>query len=98
MLPVDTVVAATMTDDAVTQVVEGNIPEDLEGFDIGPRTAKLYADKISAAKTIVWNGPMGVFEKKPFVNGTKVVAEALADATAKGAIDDHWRRGFRGGD
>jgi 3-phosphoglycerate kinase len=86
VLPVDTVVAATMTDDAVTQVVEGNIPDDLEGFDIGPRTAKLYADKIKAAKTVVWNGPMGVFEKKPFVNGTKVVAEALAEATANGAI------------
>ena len=85
MLPVDTVVAATMTDDAVTQVVEGNIPDDLEGFDIGPRTARLYADKISAAKTIVWNGPMGVFEKKPFVNGTMVVAQALASATSKGA-------------
>ncbi len=86
VLPVDTVVAATMTDDAKTQIVEGNIPEELEGFDIGPRTAKLYADKISAAKTIVWNGPMGVFEKKPFVNGTKVVAEVLADATGKGAV------------
>jgi 3-phosphoglycerate kinase len=85
LLPVDTVVAATMADDAKTQIVEGNIPDDLEGFDIGPRTAKLYADKIKAAKTIVWNGPMGVFEKKPFVNGTKVVAEALAEATAAGA-------------
>jgi phosphoglycerate kinase len=58
----------------------------MEGFDIGPKTAKLFAEKISAAKTVVWNGPMGVFEKKPFVNGTKVVAQALAAATAKGAV------------
>jgi phosphoglycerate kinase len=85
VLPVDTVVAATMTDDAVTSVVEGNIPDALEGFDIGPKTAQMYADRISSAKTIVWNGPMGVFEKKPFVNGTKVVAQAMAGATGKGA-------------
>ena len=64
MLPVDTVVSDKMTDDAVTSVVEGNIPDDLEGFDIGPKTAAMYADKIKAAKTVVWNGPMGVFEKK----------------------------------
>jgi len=85
MLPVDTVISDKMTDDAQTRVVEGNIPDDMEGFDIGPKTAKLYADKIKAAKTVVWNGPMGVFEKKPFINGTKTVAQALADATASGA-------------
>jgi 3-phosphoglycerate kinase len=85
MLPVDTVIAEKMTDDAQTRVVEGNIPEDMEGFDIGPKTAKMYAEKIRTAKTIVWNGPMGVFEKKPFVNGTKIVAEALVDATLAGA-------------
>ncbi len=85
VLPIDTVISDKMTDDAVTSVVEGNIPDDKEGFDIGPKTAKLYADKIKAAKTVVWNGPMGVFEKKPFVNGTNVVAQALADATAHGA-------------
>jgi 3-phosphoglycerate kinase len=86
VLPVDTVISDKMTDDAQTRVVEGDIPEGMEGFDIGPKTAKLFAEKISAAKTVVWNGPMGVFEKKPFVNGTKVVAEALAAATAKGAV------------
>ncbi len=85
VLPVDTIISDKMTDDAVTKVVEGNIPDDMEGFDIGPKTAKMYADKIKAAKTVVWNGPMGVFEKKPFVNGTKVVAQALADATSHGA-------------
>lgn len=86
VLPVDTVISDKMTDDAQTRVVEGDIPDGMEGFDIGPKTAKLFAERISAAKTVVWNGPMGVFEKKPFVNGTKVVAEALAAATAKGAV------------
>jgi 3-phosphoglycerate kinase len=85
LLPVDTVISDKMTDDAQTRVIEGDIPDDMEGFDIGPKTAQLYADKIKAAKTVVWNGPMGVFEKKPFVNGTKVVAEALAQATKNGA-------------
>jgi 3-phosphoglycerate kinase len=86
VLPVDTVISDKMTDDAQTRVVEGDIPDGMEGFDIGPKTAKLFAERISAAKTVVWNGPMGVFEKRPFVNGTKVVAEALAAATAKGAV------------
>ncbi len=85
MLPVDTVISDKMTDDAQTSIVEGNIPDNMEGFDIGPKTASLYADKIKSAKTVVWNGPMGVFEKKPFVNGTKVVAQAMADATRNGA-------------
>ena len=85
LLPVDTVISNKMTDDAMTSVVEGNIPDDMEGFDIGPKTAALYAEKIKSAKTVVWNGPMGVFEKKPFVNGTKVVAEAMAKATEHGA-------------
>jgi 3-phosphoglycerate kinase len=82
-LPVDTIVAATMTDDAVTSVVEGNIPADLEGFDIGPKTQAAYAAEIAKAKTVIWNGPMGVFEKKPFQAGTKSVAQAVADATSK---------------
>ena len=85
-LPVDTVISDKMSDDAQTQIVEGNIPDHLEGFDIGPKTRKLYADEIAKAKTVVWNGPMGVFEKKPFAAGTKDVAQAVADATAKGAI------------
>jgi phosphoglycerate kinase len=85
VLPVDNVISDQMTDDAKTSVVEGNIPKDMEGFDIGPKTAAMYADRIRSSKTIVWNGPMGVFEKKPFINGTKVVAEALAAATSAGA-------------
>jgi len=86
-LPVDTVVSDKMTDDATTQVVAGDIPADLEGFDIGPKTRELYKAEIAKAKTIVWNGPMGVFEKKPFAEGTRVVAQAVADATSKnGAV------------
>jgi phosphoglycerate kinase len=82
-LPVDTVIAATMSDDAETRVVEGNIPADMEGFDIGPTTARNYRHEILKAKTIVWNGPMGVFEKEPFEDGTQEVAEAVAEATDK---------------
>ncbi|MDB5354409.1 MAG: pgk [Phycisphaerales bacterium] len=86
-LPVDTVISDRMTDDAVTSIVEGNIPADKEGFDIGPKTRELYKAEIARAKTIIWNGPMGVFEKKPFAEGTRAVAQAVADATAKhGAV------------
>jgi phosphoglycerate kinase len=86
-LPVDTVVSDKMTDDAITKIVEGNIPADLEGFDIGPKTIALYKAEVAKAKTIVWNGPMGVFEKKPFAEGTRAIAQAVADATAtNGAI------------
>src|SRR5687768_5376301 len=86
-LPVDNVISNEMTDSAKTSVVEGNIPADMEGFDIGPKTRKVYADEIAKAKTVVWNGPMGVFEKKPFAEGTRAVAQAVADATAKnGAV------------
>ncbi len=84
-LPVDNIVSNEITDTASTSVVEGNIPAEMEGLDIGPRTRKLYADEIIKAKTVVWNGPMGVFEKKPFADGTRAVAQAMADATAKNA-------------
>jgi phosphoglycerate kinase len=82
-LPVDTVISDKMTDDAETQVVEGNIPADMEGFDIGPKTCKIYKDEILKAKTIIWNGPMGVFEKEPFEDGTQAIAEAVTEATQK---------------
>ena len=80
-LPVDNVIAKEMTDTAETRIVEGNIPAVYEGFDIGPKTRELFAAQIKKAKTIIWNGPMGVFEKKPFQAGTKAVAQAVADAT-----------------
>ena len=86
-LPVDTVVASEPSDTAQTKIVEGDIPADMEGFDIGPKTRKTYQDEIAKSKTIVWNGPMGMFEKKPFAEGTRAVAQAVADATAKnGAV------------
>ena len=82
-LPVDNVISDKMTDDAQTEIVEGNIPAGKEGFDIGPKTRELYKAEIAKAKTIIWNGPMGVFEKKPFAAGTKAIAEAVAEATSK---------------
>lgn len=84
-LPVDTVVADAI-DSTSTSTVEGNIPEGKSGFDIGPKTIANFKSEISKAKTIVWNGPMGVFEKEPFANGTKSIAHAVADVTKTGAV------------
>jgi phosphoglycerate kinase len=79
-LPIDVVVADDFSADANTEVVDLNsIPKDWEGLDIGPKTADLYADVIANSKLIIWNGPMGVFELEPFENGTKRVAEAMAE-------------------
>jgi phosphoglycerate kinase len=86
VLPVDTVISDKMSDDAQTKIVEGNIPDDMEGFDIGPKTRAAYKAEIAKAKTVIWNGPMGVFEKKPFAAGTREVAQAVADATSHGAV------------
>jgi len=85
VLPVDTVVATEFKANADHKVVTGDIEADWEGLDIGPATRKLFAEKFVAAKTIAWNGPMGVFELEPFDEGTKEVALAVAEATAKGA-------------
>ena len=85
LLPVDTVIAAEISDTAATEVVQGDIPDGQEGLDIGPKTVALYSAKIQNAKTVLWNGPMGVFEKKPFANGTRAIAMALAQITAGGA-------------
>jgi phosphoglycerate kinase len=81
LLPVDHVVAAELKPDAETQVVE-SIPEDMMGLDIGPATVKAYSEAIAGAKTVFWNGPMGVFEMDAFAGGTKAVAEAVANADA----------------
>jgi phosphoglycerate kinase len=79
MLPVDIVVGDDFSNEANTKVVPINeIPADWEGFDIGPKTRELYADVIAKSKLVVWNGPMGVFELNPYLNGTKAVAEACA--------------------
>ncbi len=69
------------------QVVPADqIPSDMMGLDIGPESCKLFHDKIVDSKTVVWNGPMGVFEIPQFANGTRAVAQALVDATANGAF------------
>jgi phosphoglycerate kinase len=87
VLPSDTHCAADFSATAARQVVQaGTIPDGFEGLDIGPETARAYAEIIRSAGTVVWNGPMGVFEMPPFDEGTKVVAAAVADATAHGAI------------
>lgn len=79
-LPVDAVVANEFSKDAETKVVDINeIPEDWMGLDIGPKTASKYAEIIKNSKLIIWNGPMGVFEMDPFANGTKSVADAMAE-------------------
>jgi phosphoglycerate kinase len=62
---------------------DANIPDDAEGFDIGPDTARRYSDVIRGAKTILWNGPMGMFEDPRFAEGTRTVAKAVAEATQK---------------
>jgi phosphoglycerate kinase len=80
-LPVDHVVAAELKEGAANEVVT-EIPADKMGLDIGPKTIELYAQAISAAKTIVWNGPMGVFEKPPFDKGTVGIAKAVAGSGA----------------
>lgn len=83
LLPVDVVVAPEISGDAPTQVVDSSaIPDDWMGLDIGPETAKIFADAVSQAATVVWNGPMGVFEIPAFAHGTLRLAQALADSSA----------------
>ena len=80
-LPVDTHCGDDFSGDCNKQVVAaGEVPDGFEGLDIGPETAKRYAQVIADAKTVVWNGPMGVFEMPPFDEGTKRVAQAVADS------------------
>ena len=85
VLPVDNVVAKEFKANAENKVITGDIEPDWEGLDIGPESRKLFAEKLQGVKTIVWNGPMGVFELEPFDEGTKAVAQAVAQATSKGA-------------
>ncbi len=79
LLPVDNVIGDDFSESANTQVVEGEIPDGWEGMDIGPKTSALFAAEIAKAKTVIWNGPMGCFEMKPFAAGTNTVAQAVAD-------------------
>ena len=83
LLPVDTVCADAFAPDAKSQVVKaGEIPDGWQGLDIGPETVKLYCDAVKGAGTVIWNGPMGVFEFPAFAAGTKAVAEALSKSNA----------------
>jgi phosphoglycerate kinase len=87
VLPIDTHCADDFSAGANKKIVRaGEIPDGFEGLDIGPETAKHYAAIIRSAGTVVWNGPMGVFELPPFDAGTKAVADAVAEATSKGAV------------
>ena len=83
LLPVDTVCADAFAPDAKSQVVKaGEIPDGWQGLDIGPETVKLYCDAVKGAGTVIWNGPMGVFEFPAFAKGTEAVAKALSETSA----------------
>jgi phosphoglycerate kinase len=87
VLPTDIVAAEAFAADAKHEVVAADaIPAESLGLDIGPESAKAFAEAIKASRTVVWNGPMGVFEMDAFAGGTRAVAQALVDATADGAF------------
>ena len=82
VLPVDTVITEAFDNDAPSKVVEGNIPDGWMGLDIGPKSIELFKSVLADAKTVVWNGPMGVFEMPNFAKGTNAIAQVLADINA----------------
>lgn len=86
VLPSDHIVAEEMDADADSSIVEGDIPDGLMGMDIGPQTIETYRDILSGAATVIWNGPMGVFEIEQFAQGTMDIAEAVATTTDQGAF------------
>jgi phosphoglycerate kinase len=87
LLPVDTVAGREFSNDTEIRIVPvADMPADMMGLDIGPETVALFEKHIAGAKTIVWNGPMGVFEMPNFAHGTLAVAEALVQATKNGAV------------
>ncbi len=87
LLPVDTIIAKEIEDDASTREVStADIPEDWMGVDIGPKTVDLFKSELAKAGTIFWNGPMGVFEKPNFAEGTKAIARAVSDATDRDVV------------
>ena len=87
LLPVDNVVADKFDNEAATRITPiDEVPEGWMGLDIGPETIQKFNEVIAASKTILWNGPMGVFEMENFQKGTRSIALAIADATAKGAF------------
>ena len=87
VLPVDVVISKELDGSAPISIVDAHeIPVGQKGLDIGPKTSELFANKISEAKTVVWNGPMGVFEVNAFASGTKTVAQALANSDAYSVV------------
>lgn len=87
ILPVDTVIADKFDNDAVKdEIATGNIPANWMGLDIGQKTIELFSETIKNSKTVLWNGPMGVFEMTNFEQGTKAIAEAVVAATRNGAF------------
>ncbi|SNR93209.1 phosphoglycerate kinase [Hymenobacter mucosus] len=87
VLPTDSVIADKFANDAATQVAaNGQIPAGWMGLDLGPESTKAFTDIVRQSKTILWNGPMGVFEMSNFATGTEAVAQAIADATQAGAF------------
>ena len=82
LLPIDNICAKEFSADAEPILVEGDIADDLMGMDIGPKTREIFAEAVKGAGTIVWNGPMGVFEFDAFAEGTKAMARALAESGA----------------
>lgn len=86
LLPVDHVCAAAFAADSPASVHQGDIPDGLMGLDVGPQTVARYVAALDGAATVIWNGPMGVFEMDAFCKGTEAVAQAVAGATAAGAF------------
>jgi phosphoglycerate kinase len=87
LLPIDFMVADEFKNESTSKVVSADsIPSDKMGLDIGPESIKLFKQELESSKTIVWNGPMGVFEMDNFAKGTFAIAQVLADVTAKGAV------------
>lgn len=85
-LPVDSVAAAELRPGVPTRVVEGSLPDELMGLDLGPATLERYGRLLRSAGTIVWNGPVGAFETPPFERGTVELARVIAEATRRGAV------------
>lgn len=87
LLPIDSIIADDFNNNADTQVSMNNvIPDGWMGLDIGPQAAQVFANTVKESKTVLWNGPMGVFEMESFATGTKVVAEAIVEATKNGGF------------
>jgi len=87
LIPVDVVAAAEFKEDADAMIVDVDVmPDDRMGLDIGPKSIKVFTEQIKLSKTIIWNGPMGVFEMEKFAAGTNAIAQALVEATENGAV------------